>query len=30
VMTPAHAIETFEKTTMDMLVLGNHVVRRRE
>ena len=28
VMTPAHAIETFQKTRMDMLVLGNHVVRR--
>jgi carbamoyltransferase len=28
VMTPAHAIETFQKTKMDMLVLGNHVVRR--
>jgi carbamoyltransferase len=28
VMTPAQAIETFQKTTMDMLVLGNHVVRR--
>jgi carbamoyltransferase len=28
VMTPAQAIETFQKTKMDMLVLGNHVVRR--
>jgi carbamoyltransferase len=28
VMTPAHAIETFQKTRMDMLVLGNLVVRR--
>jgi carbamoyltransferase len=28
VMTPQHAIETFKKTRMDVLVLGNHVVRR--
>jgi carbamoyltransferase len=28
VMTPTHAIETFQKTRMDMLVLGNLVVRR--
>jgi carbamoyltransferase len=28
VMTPQHAIETFAKTRMDMLVLGNLVVRR--
>jgi carbamoyltransferase len=28
VMTPAHAVETFLKTRMDLLVLGNHVVRR--
>ena len=28
VMTPAHAIDTFQKTRMDVLVLGNHVVRR--
>ncbi|HEV8461327.1 MAG TPA: carbamoyltransferase C-terminal domain-containing protein [Gaiellaceae bacterium] len=28
VMTPAHALETFQKTRMDMLVLGNHVLRR--
>lgn len=28
VMTPEHAVETFQKTRMDMLVLGNHVVRR--
>jgi carbamoyltransferase len=28
VMTPAHAIETFQKTRMDLLVLGNRVVRR--
>ena len=28
VMTPAHAVETFQKTQMDMLVLGNLVVRR--
>jgi carbamoyltransferase len=30
VMTPAEAIETFLKTRMDTLVLGNHVVRRGE
>jgi predicted NodU family carbamoyl transferase len=30
VMTPAQAIETFQKTKMDMLVVGNHVVRRPE
>jgi carbamoyltransferase len=28
VMTPEHAVETFQKTHMDLLVLGNHVVRR--
>jgi carbamoyltransferase len=28
VMTPAQALETFQKTRMDMLVLGNHIVRR--
>jgi carbamoyltransferase len=28
VMTPQHAVETFAKTRMDMLVLGNLVVRR--
>jgi carbamoyltransferase len=28
VMTPAHAVETFLKTRMDLLVLGNYVVRR--
>jgi carbamoyltransferase len=28
VMTPTDAIETFEKTQMDLLVLGNFVVRR--
>jgi carbamoyltransferase len=28
VMTPEHAVETFQKTKMDLLVLGNHVVRR--
>jgi carbamoyltransferase len=28
VMTPVQAIETFQKTRMDMLVLGNHIVRR--
>jgi predicted NodU family carbamoyl transferase len=27
-MTPEHAVETFQKTKMDVLVLGNHVVRR--
>jgi carbamoyltransferase len=28
VMTPGQALETFQKTRMDMLVLGNHVLRR--
>jgi carbamoyltransferase len=28
VMTPEQAIETFQRTRMDLLVLGNHVVRR--
>src|SRR5205085_12391237 len=28
VMTPRDALETFLKTRMDVLVLGNHVVRR--
>jgi carbamoyltransferase len=28
VMTPAQALETFQKTRMDMLVLENHVLRR--
>jgi carbamoyltransferase len=28
VMSPAHAVETFRKTRMDLLVLGNLVVRR--
>jgi carbamoyltransferase len=28
VMTPAEAVDTFMKTKMDVLVLGNHVVRR--
>ncbi len=28
VMTPEQAIDTFRKTRMDVLVLGNHVVRR--
>jgi carbamoyltransferase len=28
VMTPADALDTFAKTRMDLLVLGNHVVRR--
>jgi len=28
VMTPRDALDTFRKTKMDMLVLGNHVVRR--
>jgi carbamoyltransferase len=28
VMTPDQAIDTFQKTRMDVLVLGNHVVRR--
>jgi hypothetical protein len=27
-MTPQHAVDTFTKTRMDVLVLGNHVVRR--
>jgi carbamoyltransferase len=30
VMTPEHAIETFRKTRMDLLVLGNSVVRRSD
>jgi carbamoyltransferase len=28
VMTPEHAVDTFAKTRMDLLVLGNRVVRR--
>jgi len=28
VMTPEHAVDTFQKTHMDVLALGNHVVRR--
>jgi carbamoyltransferase len=28
VMTPEHAVDTFAKTRMDLLVLENHVVRR--
>jgi carbamoyltransferase len=28
VMTPEHAIDTFQKTRMDVLVLGDYVVRR--
>jgi carbamoyltransferase len=28
VMTPEHAVETFMKTRMDLLVLENHVLRR--
>jgi carbamoyltransferase len=28
VMTPAHALETFLEKRMDLLVLGNFVVRR--
>ena len=28
VMTPSEALDTFEKTRMDMLVLGNYVLRR--
>ena len=28
VMTPTHAVDCFAKTQMDVLVLGNHVVRR--
>ena len=27
-MSPGDAVDTFEKTRMDLLVLGNHVVRR--
>ena len=27
-MTPADALETFAKTRIDLLVLGNYVVRR--
>ena len=27
-MTPAEAVETFQKTRMDLLVLGNHVLAR--
>jgi carbamoyltransferase len=30
VMTPQQAVETFAKTRMDLLVLGNHVVRRAQ
>ena len=30
VMTPQEAIDTFQKTKMDVLVLGNYVVRREE
>jgi carbamoyltransferase len=30
VMTPEHAVETFLKTRMDLLVLGNSVVRRSD
>jgi carbamoyltransferase len=30
VMTPQHAVETFLKTRMDLLVLGNSVVRRSD
>ncbi|MGH3102760.1 MAG: carbamoyltransferase family protein [Gaiellaceae bacterium] len=30
VMTPEQAVETFSKTRMDLLVVGNHVVRRNE
>jgi carbamoyltransferase len=29
VMTPEQAVETFQKTRMDVLVLGNHVARRK-
>jgi carbamoyltransferase len=29
VMSPEHAVDTFMQTRMDLLVLGNHVVRRR-
>jgi predicted NodU family carbamoyl transferase len=28
VMTPEHAVETFAKTKMDLLVVGNLVVSR--
>jgi len=28
VMTPEQAVETFSKTKMDLLVLGNYVVSR--
>jgi carbamoyltransferase len=28
VMTPEHAVDTFQKTHMDVLALGNHLVRR--
>jgi carbamoyltransferase len=28
VMSPEHAVDTFRKTHMDLLVLGNYVVRR--
>jgi carbamoyltransferase len=30
VMTSEHAVETFQKTRMDVLVLGNHMVRREK
>src|SRR5438094_911823 len=30
VMTPEEAVDTFQKTRMDLLVLGNYVVRRPE
>jgi carbamoyltransferase len=30
VMTPAEAVDTFLKTRMDVLVIGNHVVRRND
>ena len=30
VMTPQEAVDTFQKTKMDVLVLGNYVVRREE
>jgi hypothetical protein len=29
-MTPGDALETFAKTRIDLLVLGNHVVRRSD
>ena len=29
VMTPAQALETYEKTRIDLLVLGNEILRRR-